>query len=113
MLLKNRTDMNHNNNWIKQLSKSYIELTEAKAYINTDDKSVRQSLKRDDIHVAAQAALGNPKHWIHQPKHAEIKTALTNFKNKNTQQEDLQHIVKFMKMDPKYTEFEVQQAFDR
>lgn len=100
-------------NWIKQLSKTYVQLNEAKAYINTDDKSVRQSLKRDDVHVAADLALDNPKHWIHQPKHAEIKTALTNFKNKNTQQEDLQHIVKFMKMDPKYTEFEVQQAFDR
>jgi hypothetical protein len=100
-------------NWIKQLSKTYIQLNEAKAYINTDEKSVRQSLKRDDVHVAAEAALGNPKHWIHQPKHAEIKTALTNFKNKNTQQEDLRHLVNFMKMDPKYTEFEVQQAFDK
>jgi hypothetical protein len=99
--------------WIKQLSESYIQMNEIKAYINTDDKSVLQSLKRDDIHVAAELALGNPKHWIHQQKHAEIKTALINFKNKNAQQEDLRNIVKFMQMDPKYTEFEVQQAFDR
>jgi hypothetical protein len=99
-------------NWIKQISKSYIELTEAKANIS-DEGSVAKSLKRDDIKVAATLALDNPKHWIHQPKHAEIKTALTNFKNKNAQQEDLRHIVRFMNMDPKYSEYEVQQAFDR
>ena len=37
----------------------------------------------------------------------------TNFANKNAQQEDLRHIVRFMNMDPKYSEYEVQQAFDK
>ena len=101
-----------NNNWIKQLSKAYIQLNEAKANIK-EPTSVRKSLKREDIHLAAKLALGNPKHWVHGPKHAEIKTALSNFTQDNAQQEDLRHLVNFMKMDPKYTEYEVQQAFDK
>lgn len=101
-----------NNNWIKQLSKAYIQLNEAKANIK-EPESVRRTLKRDDIKVAASLALSNPKHWIHGSKHSEIKTALSNFAKNNTQQEDLKHIVKFMKMDPKYTEFEIMQAFDK
>jgi len=101
-----------NNNWIKQLSKTYIQLNEAKANIK-EPTSVRKSLKREDIHLAAKLALGNPKHWVHNPKHAEIKTALSNFTQDNAQQEDLRHLVNFMKMDPKYTEYEVQQAFDK
>jgi hypothetical protein len=101
-----------NSNWIKNLSKIYIQLNEAKANIK-EPESVRRSLKRDDIHVAAKLALGNPKHWVHDPKHAEIKTALSNFTKNDTQQEDLRHIVSFMKKDPQYTEFEIMQAFDR
>lgn len=101
-----------NNNWIKHLSKTYIQLNEAKANIK-EPESVRRSLKRDDIHSAAKLALGNPKHWIHDPKHSQIKTALSNFTGNNTQQEDLRHIVSFMKKDPKYTEYEIMQAFDK
>lgn len=114
-----------NNNWIKHLSKAYIQLNEAKANIRgqypflmthrTSDlnPSLASSLKRDDLWVAAKTALQTKDHFIHNPKFSEMKTALTNHVAGNTQKEDLEHIVKFMKMDPKYTQFEVQQAFNK
>ncbi len=104
------------NNWIKQLSKSYIELTEAKANIRneypftvhgpnhdpTSDPSGASGDKRSLIRYAAEAALRDQNHWIHHPKHHNIRRALFNFTNENTQTEDLRHIVTFTQQDPKF-----------
>ena len=58
--------------------------------------------KRKLIAYAAEAALKDPNHWIHDPKHHNIRRALFNFTNENTQTEDLPHIVAFTKQDPKF-----------
>ena len=111
-------------NWIKQLSESYIQMNEVKANIrgqypflkhgpNSDqDPSVRAGLAREDLDVAASMALTDPSHWVHAPQFSAIKTALTNHVGKNTQKEDLEHLVRFKQMDPQYIQFTIQQAFD-
>jgi len=114
-----------NNNWIKQLSKTYIQLNEVKANIRGEfpflmrhktsdmDPSVRAGLKREDLIVAAKTALEDPEHFIHNSKYEKMKTALSNHVAGNTQQEDLEHIVRFMQMDQKYSQYGAMQAFDK
>lgn len=58
--------------------------------------------KRKLIGYAAEAALKDENHWIYHPKNHNIRRALFNFTNGNTQTEDLPHIVTFMNQDPKF-----------
>jgi hypothetical protein len=114
-----------NNNWIKQLSKAYIQLNEAKAnirgqypFLMTHEKSdlnpsLASSLKRDDLWVAAKTALQTKDHFIHNSKYEKMKTALSNHVAGNTQQEDLEHIVRFMQMDQRFSLDGVRRAWDR
>jgi len=114
-----------NNNWIKQLSKTYIQLNEVKANIRGEfpflmrhetadmDPSVSAGLKREDLKVAAMNALGDEDHFINNSKYEKMKTALSNHVAGNTQQEDLEHIVRFMQMDQRFSEYGAMQAFDK
>jgi hypothetical protein len=114
-----------NNNWIKQLSKTYIQLNEAKANIRGEfpflmrhetsdmDPSESAGLKREDLTVAAGRALGDKDHFIHNSKYEKMKTALSNHVAGNTQQEDLEHIVRFMQMDQRYSEMSAMHPWDR
>ena len=114
-----------NNNWIKQLSKTYIQLNEAKANIRGEfpflmrhetsdmDPTVRAGLKREDLKVAAMNALGDENHFIHNSKYEKMKTALSNHVAGNTQQEDLEHIVRFMQMDQRFSQGDARRAWDR
>jgi hypothetical protein len=114
-----------NSNWIKNLSKTYIQLNEAKAnirgqypFLMTHEKSdlnpsLASSLKRDDLWVAAKTALQTKDHFIHNSKYEKMKTALSNHVAGNTQQEDLEHIVRFMQMDQKFSLDGARRAWDR
>ena len=98
------------------LREAIIQMNEVKANIRneypfivhgpdqdpTSDPSGASMDKRSTLRYAADAALKDQDHWIYDPKHHNIRRALFNFTNENTQKEDLPHIVTFMKMDPKF-----------
>lgn len=112
-------------NWIKQLSESYIQMNEVKANIrgqypfykkhigSETDPSLGAEFKRMNLKNSATVALNTDDHWVHHPKYDKIKTALINHVQGDTQQEDLEYLVNFMKMDQGYTEEEVRNAFVR
>ena len=113
-----------NNNWIKQLSKTYIQLNEVKAnirgefpflmrhFFSDEAPSLAADMARDDLWVAAKAALEDEDHFVQNEKYSAMKKALENHITRNTQKEDLPHIVKFKEMDPYYTELTVGQSSD-
>ena len=98
------------------LRESFIQMNEVKANIRdeyprtvysadqdpTASPSGASFDKRKLIGYAAEAALKDENHWIYHPKNHNIRRALFNFTNGNTQTEDLPHIVTFMNQDPKF-----------
>ena len=77
------------------------------------DPTVRAGLKREDLKVAAGLALDDEDHFIHDSKYKEMKTALSNHVAGNTQKEDLEHIVRFMQMDQRYSQMSTMHPWDR